>query len=204
MYDEIKSQQRMIDKSRKGIEREKNKLQFQNKKDIEQIKKLALAGKHEEAKKLAQNINRQNNQIKNFDKISGQMKGMSSKVQQVNTYNKMGDAMESCSNALNFANQNINMDKIKMNSKNMMLQNEKLNMKGEMINDALDNIFNDEDEEETNEIYNNVLKEAGLDINAQLPNANQQNVNKYQQKNVDLNTFKSGDNELDNLLRQLQ
>ena len=204
MNNQIRNQKIMIDKSRKGIERERNKLQYQNKKDLEQIKKLALAGKHEEAKKLAQNINRQNNQIKNFDKISGQMKGMSSKVQQVNTYNKMGDAMESCSNALNFANQNINMDKIKMNSKNMMLQNEKLNMKGEMINDALDNIFNDEDEEETNEIYNNVLKEAGLDINAQLPNANQQNVNKYQQKNVDLNTFKSGDNELDNLLRQLQ
>ena len=204
MNNQIRNQKIMIDKSRKGIERERNKLQYQNKKDLEQIKKLALAGKHEEAKKLAQNINRQNNQIKNFDKISGQMKGMSSKVQQVNTYNKMGDAMESCSNALNFANKNINMDKIKMNSKNMMLQNEKLNMKGEMINDALDNIFNDEDEEETNEIYNNVLKEAGLDINAQLPNANQQNVNKYQQKNVDLNTFKSGDNELDNLLRQLQ
>ena len=204
MNNQIRNQKIMIDKSRKGIERERNKLQYQNKKEIEQIKKLALAGKHEEAKKLAQNINRQNNQIKNFDKISGQMKGMSSKVQQVNTYNKMGDAMESCSNALNFANQNINMDKIKMNSKNMILQNEKLNMKGEMINDALDNIFNDEDEEETNEIYNNVLKEAGLDINAQLPNANQQNVNKYQQKNVDLNTFKSGDNELDNLLRQLQ
>ena len=204
MNNQIRSQQRMIDKSRKGIEREKNKLQFQNKKDIEQIKKLALAGKHEEAKKLAQNINRQNNQIKNFDKISGQMKGMSSKVQQVNTYNKMGDAMESCSNAMNFANQNINLDKIKANSKNIMIQNEKLNMKNDLINDALDNVFNDEDEEETNEIYNNILKEAGLQIDSQLPSSNKQPVNKYQQKNVDLNTFKSGDNELDDLLRQLQ
>ena len=204
MNNQIRSQQRMIDKSRKGIEREKNKLQFQNKKDIEQIKKLALAGKHEEAKKLAQNINRQNNQIKNFDKISGQMKGMSSKVQQVNTYNKMGDAMESCSNAMNFANQNINLDKIKTNSKNIMIQNEKLNMKNDLINDALDNVFNDEDEEETNEIYNNILMEAGLQLNSQFPSSNQQPVNKYQQKNVDLNTFKSGDNELDNLLRQLQ
>ena len=136
---QIRNQQRMIDKSRRTLERERNKMDLQKKKEMEQIKKLALAGKHEEAKKLAQQINMKNNQINNYDKIAGQMKGMSAKVQQVNTYNKMGDAMESCSNAMNLANQNLNLDKIKNNSKNMMIQNEKLNAKSDMIYDALDN-----------------------------------------------------------------
>jgi len=201
MNREIRNQQRMIDKSRKNIERERNKIEFQKKKEMEEIKKLALSGKHEEAKKLAQKINMKNNQINNFDKISGQMKGMSAKVQQVNTYNKMGDAMESCSNALNLANQNLNLDKIKNNSKNMMIQNEKLNTKSDMIYDALDNVCCDDDEEETNEIYNNVLKEAGLQINDLLPKTNKEQVNR---KEVDLNKFESGDKELDDLLNQLK
>ena len=191
----------MIDKSRRTLERERNKMDLQKKKEMEQIKKLALAGKHEEAKKLAQQINMKNNQINNYDKIAGQMKGMSAKVQQVNTYNKMGDAMESCSNAMNLANQNLNLDKIKNNSKNMMIQNEKLNAKSDMIYDALDNVCLDVDEDETDEIYNNVLKEAGLEINDLLPGSNKEQVKK---KEVDLMKFKSGDNELDDLLNQLK
>jgi hypothetical protein len=74
-------------------------------------------------------------------------------------------------------------------------------MKSDMISDALDNLY-DDDEYESNQLYQQVLREAGYQINEELPGSVKQPI--YQQQNkIDLKNFKSGDNELDDLLNQL-
>ena len=197
----MKSEQRAIDKSRRTIEREKEKLDRQRMKNLEAFKKMAQSGNQAGAKMMAKDIVRMQNQSKNLEKISGQMNGMKMKVQNANSLNTINKALESSANAMNLANRNMNIGNLQNNAKNIMKLNEKLEMKSDMISDALDNIY-DDDEYESNKLYQQVLREAGYQINEELPGSVKQPI--YQQQNkIDLKNFKSGDNELDDLLNQL-
>ena len=198
----MKSEQRAIDKSRRKIEREKEKLDRQRMKNLEAFKKMAQSGNQAGAKMMAKNIVRMQNQSKNLEKISGQMSGMKMKVQNANSLNTINKALESSANAMNLANRNMNIGNLQNNAKNIMKLNEKLEMKSDMISDALDNLY-DDDEYESNQLYQQVLREAGYQINEELPGSVKQPI--YQQQNkIDLKKFKSGDNELDDLLNQLK
>ena len=197
----MKSEQRAIDKSRRTIEREKEKLDRQRMKNLEAFKKMAQSGNQAGAKMMAKDIVRMQNQSKNLEKISGQMNGMKMKVQNANSLNTINKALESSANAMNLANRNMNIGNLQNNAKNIMKLNEKLEMKSDMISDALDNLY-DDDEYESNQLYQQVLREAGYQINEELPGSVKQPI--YQQQNkIDLKNFKSGDNELDDLLNQL-
>ena len=197
----MKSEQRAIDKSRRTIEREKEKLDRQRMKNLEAFKKMAQSGNQAGAKMLAKDIVRMQNQSKNLEKISGQMSGMKMKVQNANSLNTINKALESSANAMNLANRNMNIGNLQNNAKNIMKLNDKLEMKSDMISDALDNLY-DDDEYESNQLYQQVLREAGYQINEELPGSVKQPI--YQQQNkIDLKNFKSGDNELDDLLNQL-
>lgn len=197
----MKSEQRAIDKSRRTIEREKEKLDRQRMKNLEAFKKMAQSGNQAGAKMMAKDIVRMQNQSKNLEKISGQMSGMKMKVQNANSLNTINKALESSANAMNLANRNMNIGNLQNNAKNIMKLNDKLEMKSDMISDALDNLY-DDDEYESNQLYQQVLREAGYQINEELPGSVKQPI--YQQQNkIDLKNFKSGDNELDDLLNQL-
>ena len=197
----MKSEQRAIDKSRRTIEREKEKLDRQRMKNLEAFKKMAQSGNQAGAKMMAKDIVRMQNQSKNLEKISGQMSGMKMKVQNANSLNSINKALESSANAMNLANRNMNIGNLQNNAKNIMKLNDKLEMKSDMISDALDNLY-DDDEYESNQLYQQVLREAGYQINEELPGSVKQPI--YQQQNkIDLKNFKSGDNELDDLLNQL-
>ena len=197
----MKSEQRAIDKSRRTIEREKEKLDRQRMKNLEAFKKMAQSGNQAGAKMMAKDIVRMQNQSKNLEKISGQMNGMKMKVQNANSLNTINKALESSANAMNLANRNMNIGNLQNKAKNIMKLNDKLEMKSDMISDALDNLY-DDDEYESNQLYQQVLREAGYQINEELPGSVKQPI--YQQQNkIDLKNFKSGDNELDDLLNQL-
>ena len=197
----MKSEQRAIDKSRRTIEREKEKLDRQRMKNLEAFKKMAQSGNQAGAKMMAKDIVRMQNQSKNLEKISGQMNGMKMKVQNANSLNTINKALESSANAMNLANRNMNIGNLQNNAKNIMKLNDKLEMKSDMISDALDNLY-DDDEYESNQLYQQVLREAGYQINEELPGSVKQPIYRQQNK-IDLKNFKSGDNELDDLLNQL-
>ena len=197
----FKSQQRAIDKSRRTIDREREKMERQRKKNLDEFKKMAQNGNQAGAKMMAKDIVRLQNQSKNVEKFSGQLKGISMKVQNANSLNTISNAIENSAQAMNIVNQNLDMKNLQNKGRDMIKQNAKLEMKSDMINDAMDNIY-DDDEDETNELYQQVLKDVGFDVAQQFPNIVKKPVYQ-QQNNIDLKNFKSGDNELDDLLKQL-
>ena len=132
----MKSEQRAIDKSRRTIEREKEKLDRQRMKNLEAFKKMAQSGNQAGAKMMAKDIVRMQNQSKNLEKISGQMNGMKMKVQNANSLNTINKALESSANAMNLANRNMNIGNLKNNEKNNMKLNDKLKMKNNMKSES--------------------------------------------------------------------
>ncbi len=197
----FKSQQRAIDKSRRTIEREREKMERQRKKNLEEFKKMAQNGNQMGAKMMAKDIVRLQNQSNNVGKVSGQLKGLSMKVQNANSLNTMSNAIQNSAQAMNIVNQNLNINNLQNQGREMIKQNEKLNMKTDMINDVMDNLY-DVNEDESDELYQQVLREAGFNVAQQFPNSVKQPVYQ-QQNNIDIKNFKSGDNELDDLLKQL-
>ena len=166
----FKSQQRAIDKSRRTIEREREKMERQRKKNLEEFKKMAQNGNQMGAKMMAKDIVRLQNQSNNVGKVSGQLKGLSMKVQNANSLNTMSNAIQNSAQAMNIVNQNLNINNLQNQGREMIKQNEKLNMKTDMINDVMDNLY-DVNEDEIDELYQQVLREAGFNVAQQFPNS---------------------------------
>jgi hypothetical protein len=98
-----------------------------------------------------------------MQQMSGQMLGMKNKVAVANTQNRVAEAMGAAGNAMQMANAQLNNQKFNEAMKNMMKQDQYLQMKQDMMEDGLD-MFTDNmyDKEEADDIYKQVLEEAGV------------------------------------------
>ncbi len=125
----------------------------------------------------------------------GQLKAASLRISSVNTLNDMAEAMSGVNKAMNLASKNLDPKKLASLSKEMAMSEGKLEMNQEMISSVLDDMAdNMGDPIEEEKIYQDVLKEAGLDLGLS-------NIKPSNNKNVEVN--KDVDN-IDELLNSLQ
>jgi len=173
---EIRQQQRGVKSSNSHLEQEIKRLEFQKNKLLSQIKTLATKGNHAQAKPLAKQVTQINSQIEKLRQFTGQMTAMNYKIGNAATMNTMANAMGAAGNALQITNQNLDAKRIKDVGLNMQKQNMKLDMKSDMMEDALD--FGDdlENDEEANDIYNQVMQEAGYNTEKAMPGANKSSL----------------------------
>lgn len=152
---------RSLDKNMRDVERERLRLEKDKQKKLALVKQLALKGDHSQAKMVAKEIARIDNQIKAMGNFNSQVRGVQSKVTGINSINVMANAMETSGQVLSKANERIDMQKMKQNANIFQKQDMKLNMKQDMMDDVFDSIggeYNAVDED----LYNQVLKEAGM------------------------------------------
>ena len=174
---EIRQQQRSMKSSNSHIEQEIKRLEFQKNKLLGQIKALSNKGAGKpQISPLVRQVGQINGQLEKLKQFSGKMTAMNYKIGNAATMNTMANAMGSAGNAMKTTNQNLDEKKIKDIGINIQKQNMKLDMKSDMMEDALD--FGDdlENDEEVNDIYNQVLQEAGFNTQKLIPNANKSNV----------------------------
>ena len=173
---DIREQQRGIKSSNSHLGQEIKRLEFQKNKLLQQIKTLASKGNHAQAKPLAKQVTQINQQIQKLQQFSGQMTAVNYKVGNAASMGQVANAMGAAGQALQVTNQNLDTQKIKNLGLNMQKQNMKLDMKSDMMEDALD--FGDdlENDEEANDIYNQVMQEAGYNTQKAMPNANNANL----------------------------
>ena len=168
---DIRYHQREIKSNNSHIEQEIKRLEFRKNKLLGQIKSLASKGNHAAAKPLAKQVTQINSQLAKLQQFSGKMTAINYKV---------GNAasLEHVSNAMQMTNQRLDANKIKDLSKNMQKQNMKLEMNSDMMDNALDFMDDDiENDEEANDIYNQVMREAGYNAQKVMPGANRTNIN---------------------------
>lgn len=130
-----------------------------------------------------------------MNQFIGQLKAASLRISTVNTLNDMSEAMEGVNKAMSLASKNMDPKKLAALAKDMAMGEGKLEMNQEMISSVLDDMAdNMGDPIEEEKIYQDVLKEAGLELNSNLSNVKNN-------KNVEVN--KDVDN-IDELLNSLQ
>ncbi|KAJ8620774.1 vacuolar protein sorting-associated protein 2 1 [Cinnamomum micranthum f. kanehirae] len=168
----LRENKRMLDKSIREIERERQSLQNQEKKLILEIKKTAKQGQMGAVKVMAKDLIRTRHQITKFYALKSQLQGVSLRIQTLKSTQAMGEAMKGVTKAMGKMNRQMNLPALQKIMQEFEMQNERMEMVSEVMGDAIDDALGgDEEEEETEELVNQVLDEIGIDINAQLVKA---------------------------------
>ena len=187
---DIRYQQREIKSNNSHIGQEIKRLEFQKNKLLQQIRTLASSGNHAAAKPLAKQVTQINSQLQKLQQFSGKMTAINYKVGNAASLEHVGNAMQAAGNAMQMTNQRLDANKMKELSKNMQKQNMKLDMNSDMMENALDFMDDDiENDEEANDIYNQVMQEAGYNTQKAMPGANKATI---QNKNYNYNKVKNG------------
>ncbi|CAI0387439.1 unnamed protein product [Linum tenue] len=168
----LRENKRMLDKSIREIERERQGLQTQEKKLIAEIKKNAKQGQMGAVKIMAKDLIRTRHQIEKFYKLKSQLQGVSLRIQTLKSTQAMGEAMKGVTKAMGQMNKQMNLPALQKIMMEFEKQNERMEMVSEVMGDAMDDALGDDDEEEeTEELVSQVLDEIGINVNQELVNA---------------------------------
>lgn len=175
--EQIRDQKRSVDRSKRSLEREQKKLEREKKKMLNEIKKMAQKGQTTGAKMMAKDIVRCTNQIKKLEQFVGQLTAVSMRISSCSTLNELGDAMNNATKAMTMVSNKLDAKKIANMAKILAKEDMKLDMKSDMMQDALDSIGESMDnEEEQEELYNQVLAEAGVKIEGEMLGPNKEGL----------------------------
>ena len=121
---------------------------------------------------LAKDIVRSTNQIKKLDQFVGQLTAVSMRISSCSTLNELGDAMTNAANAMTLVSNKLDPKKMQQMAKIVAKEDFKLDMISDMMGEAMDAVGESMgNEEEEEELYNQVLAEAGVKLEGELTGA---------------------------------
>lgn len=165
----LRKNQRALNKAMRDLDRERMKMEQQEKKIIADIKKMAKEGQMDAVKIMAKDLVRTRRYVKKFMLMKANIQAVSLKIQTLKSQNTMAEAMKGVTKAMQSMNRQLNLPQIQKILQDFEKQSEIMDMKEEMINEAMDDAMEDEgDEEETDAVVNQVLDELGLQLGEQL------------------------------------
>ena len=189
MHNEIRGYQREIKSNNSHVEQEIKRLEFQKNKLLGKIKTLASSGNHAAAKPLAKQVTQINSQLQKLQQFTGKMNAVNFKVGNAAAMTHVANAMESAGNAMQKTNQKLDAQKMKNLGMNFQKQNMKLDMQSDMMDNAFDFMDDLENDEEANDIYNQVMQEAGYNAEKSMTGANKYNLGQKEMNKNYVNPF---------------
>lgn len=161
----LRKNQRALNKAMRDLDREKSKMEQQEKKVINDIKKLAKEGQMDAVKIMARDLVRTRRYVKKFMLMKANIQAVSLKIQTLRSQNAMAQAMKGVTKAMASMNRQLNLPQIQRILQEFEKQSEIMDMKEEIMNDAIDDAMEgDDDEEESDAVVNQVLDELGLQL----------------------------------------
>lgn len=165
----LRENKRTLDKAIRELDRERTKMEQQEKKLIADIKKMAKDNQIDSVKIMAKDLVRTRKYIKKFILMKANIQAVSLKVQTLKSQNAMASAMKGVTKALQSMNRQMNLPQIQKIMQEFEKQNDIMDMKEDMMNEVIDDAMGEEDdEEESEQIVNQVLDEIGISLNQQI------------------------------------
>jgi len=165
----LRQNQRALNKAIRDLDRERSKMEQQEKKLIVDIKKMAKDNQMDAVKIMAKDLVRTRRYAKKFIMMKANIQAVSLKVQTLRSQNAMAQAMKGVTRALASMNRQMNLPQIQKIMQEFERQSEMMDMKEEMMNDVIDDVIGDEEDEEEGEaIVSQVLDELGVQLSQQL------------------------------------
>lgn len=172
----MRQNQRALNKAMRDLDRERAKMEMQEKKLISDIKKMAKDNQMDAVKIMAKDLVRTRRYVKKFILMRANIQAVSLKVQTLRSQNAMALAMRGVTRALGSMNKQMNLPQIQRIMQEFEKQSDIMDMKEEMMSDVIDDVIGDEeDEEESDQVVSQILDELGVQLNQKLgdlPTAN--------------------------------
>lgn len=161
----LRKHQHALNRAMRELEREKIKMEREEKKIIFNIKKVAKEGQMEAVKIMAKDLVRTRRYVKKFMVMKANLQAASLKILSLNSENAVVQAMKNVAAAMRIINMQIKLPAFQNILQEFEKQSDILNLKEEIINQATDDAFEDDaDEEESDAVVDKVLDELGLNI----------------------------------------
>jgi len=161
----LRKNQRALTKAMRDLDRERAKMEQQEKKIIADIKKMAKLGQMDAVKVMAKDLVRTRRYVKKFIMMRAQIQAVSLKITTLKSQNSMAQAMKGVTRAMMSMNKQLKLPQIQQIMQEFEKQTEIMDMKEEMMNDVIDDAMGEEeDEEEGDAIVSQVLDELGLQM----------------------------------------
>lgn len=170
----LRQHQRALAKAQRELDRERTKLEQQEKKLIMDIKKSAKAGQMNACKVMAKDLVRTRRYVQKFYQMRTQLQAVGLRIQTLRSNQQMAEAMRGATRAMGAMNRGLNLPQIQRIMHEFERESATMDMKEEMMSDAVDDVMDDdlEDEEmEGDNILKQVLDEIGVDLSQQLSDA---------------------------------
>jgi len=165
----LRKNKRALDKAVRDLDRERMRMEQQEKKIIADIKKMAKDNQMDAVKIMAKDLVRTRHHIKKFMLMRANIQAVSMKVQTLRSQNAMTEAMKGVTKAMQNMNRQLKLPQIQKILQEFEKQSEIMDMKEEMMNDAMDDALGGEDdEEESDAVVTQILDELGLQLKDQL------------------------------------
>ncbi|CAH1799966.1 unnamed protein product [Owenia fusiformis] len=165
----LRQNQRALNRAMRDLDRERSKMEQQEKKVINDIKKMAKEGQMDAVKIMAKDLVRTRRYVKKFILMRANIQAVSLKIQTLKANNSMATAMKGVTKAMQRMNAQLKLPQIQKIMMEFEKQSEIMDMKEEMMTDAIDDALGDEDDEEEGDaIVSQVLDELGLQLGDKL------------------------------------
>ncbi|OTF76021.1 charged multivesicular body protein 2a-like protein [Euroglyphus maynei] len=172
----MRQNQRALNKAMRDLDRERGKMEMQEKKLISDIKKMAKDNQMDAVKIMAKDLVRTRRYVKKFIMMRANIQAVSLKIQTLRSQNAMAQAMRGVTKAMQSMNRQMNLPQIQRIMQDFEKQSDMMDMKEEMMSDVIDDVIGDEeDEEESDAVVSQILDELGVQLNqklSDLPTAN--------------------------------
>ncbi|CAO3593335.1 unnamed protein product [Absidia cylindrospora] len=168
----LRQHQRSITKAQRELDRERERLERQEKVLISDIKKSAKANQMSATKVMAKDLVRTRRYIQKFYQMKTQLQAVGLRIQTLRSNQQMAEAMRGATKAMSSMNRQMNLPQIQKIMMEFEKESELMDMKDEMMGDAIDDVMEEEDDElESEDIVNKVLDEIGISLNQELTEA---------------------------------
>lgn len=156
---------RIVDRAVRQIDRERVKLEGNERKILEEIKKLAKKNQHAPAKVLSKDLIRTRNQVTQYHIMASQLKAISMKLSTAEINASMVDALKGVNNVMEKVNAQMDIHSIQECLREFAKNSEKMEMQQEMMSDAIDSgMDNAEDVDQADKIYSQICDEIGVEL----------------------------------------
>ena len=165
----LRQNQRALNKAMRDLDRERQRLEQQEKKVIADIKKMANLNQMDAVKIMAKDLVRTRNYIKKFILMRANIQAVSLKAETLRSTNAMAQAMKGVAQTMSRMNARMNIPAMQQIMMEFEKQSEVMDMKEEMMGEAVDDALGEEgDEQESDQIVHQVLDELGIELKEKL------------------------------------
>ncbi|KAF9459575.1 Snf7-domain-containing protein [Collybia nuda] len=166
----LRQHQRSLAKAQRELDRERAKLEQNERKLIMDIKKSAKAGQMNACKVMAKDLVRTRRYVQKFYQMKTQLQAVGLRIQTLRSNQQMADAMRGATRAMASMNRGLNLPGIQRIMNDFEKESSMMDMKEDMMSEVVDDVMDQEEdeEEEGDKILKEVLDEIGVNLSQQL------------------------------------